>query len=74
MARASSWTATRTREGRSADLAAGSRVSAWVIPTNEELMIARHTQRLIAHRLPGSTSQARYLDMHEEGDEHVGQS
>ena len=29
--------------------AAGSRVSAWVIPTNEELMIARHTQRLIAH-------------------------
>jgi acetate kinase len=27
----------------------GSRVSAWVIPTNEELMIARHTQRLIVH-------------------------
>jgi acetate kinase len=26
---------------------AGSRVSAWVIPTNEELMIARHTQRLL---------------------------
>jgi acetate kinase len=25
-----------------------SRVSAWVIPTNEELMIARHTQRLVA--------------------------
>jgi acetate kinase len=25
-----------------------SRVTAWVIPTNEELMIARHTQRLIA--------------------------
>jgi acetate kinase len=24
-----------------------SRVSAWVIPTNEELMIARHTRRLI---------------------------
>ena len=24
-----------------------SRASAWVIPTNEELMIARHTQRLI---------------------------
>jgi acetate kinase len=24
-----------------------SRVSAWVIPTNEELMIARHTQRLV---------------------------
>jgi acetate kinase len=25
-----------------------SRVSAWVIPTNEELMIARHTRRLVA--------------------------
>ena len=30
-----------------ADLQAGSRVSAWVIPTNEELMIARHTGRLL---------------------------
>ena len=27
--------------------AAGSRVKAWVIPTNEELMIARHTKRVI---------------------------
>jgi|SoiMethySBSTD1v2_1073268.scaffolds.fasta_scaffold00714_28 acetate kinase len=27
-----------------------SRVAAWVIPTNEELMIARHTQRLVANR------------------------
>jgi acetate kinase len=27
---------------------AGSRVSAWVIPTNEELMIARHTRRVFA--------------------------
>jgi acetate kinase len=27
--------------------AAGSRVAAWVIPTNEELMIARHTRRLL---------------------------
>jgi acetate kinase len=27
---------------------AGSRVSAWVIPTNEELMIARHTRRVLA--------------------------
>ncbi len=27
---------------------AGSRASAWVIPTNEELMIARHTQALLA--------------------------
>ena len=26
---------------------AGSRVSAWVIPTNEELMIGRHTRRLL---------------------------
>jgi acetate kinase len=25
----------------------GSRVSAWVIPTNEELMIALHTRRLL---------------------------
>jgi len=24
------------------------RVSAWVIPTNEELMIARHTRRVLA--------------------------
>jgi len=28
--------------------APGSAVSAWVIPTNEELMIARHTRRLVA--------------------------
>ena len=28
--------------------APGSRVAAWVIPTNEELMIARHTRRLVA--------------------------
>jgi len=28
----------------------GSRVTAWVIPTNEELMIAQHTQRLLAGR------------------------
>ena len=27
--------------------APGSRVSAWVIPTNEEVMIARHTQRVL---------------------------
>jgi acetate kinase len=26
---------------------AGSRASAWVVPTNEELMIARHTGRLL---------------------------
>jgi len=29
---------------------AGSRVSAWAIPTNEELMIARHTRRLLERR------------------------
>ena len=29
--------------------AASSRVSAWVVPTDEELMIARHTERLLAH-------------------------
>jgi acetate kinase len=34
------------RKGRRIS-AAGSRVSAWVIPTNEELMIARHTGRLL---------------------------
>ena len=28
-------------------LTPGSRVSAWVIPTNEELMIARHTSSLL---------------------------
>ena len=28
---------------------AASRVAAWAIPTNEELMIARHTERLLAH-------------------------
>jgi acetate kinase len=27
--------------------APGSRVSAWVIPTNEELMIARHTRQML---------------------------
>jgi len=31
---------------------AASRVSAWVIPTNEELMIARHTRTLIAAGAP----------------------
>jgi acetate kinase len=30
--------------------AAASRVSAWVVPTNEELMIARHTQQLLRGR------------------------
>jgi acetate kinase len=30
--------------------APGSRVRAWVIPANEELMIARHTQRVLARQ------------------------
>jgi acetate kinase len=34
--------ANRRGEGRIS--AAGSRVAAWVVPTNEELMIARHTR------------------------------
>jgi acetate kinase len=28
--------------------AAGSKVTAWVIPTNEELMIARHTKAVLS--------------------------
>jgi acetate kinase len=36
--------------------AAGSRVSAWVVPTNEELMIARHTRRVLAGHLNGNPS------------------
>ena len=43
---------------------ASSRVSAWVIPTNEELMIARHTQAWLAvnpfpTRLKGYTGASR---------------
>jgi acetate kinase len=30
----------------------GSRVTAWVVPTNEELMIAQHTRRLLAGKRP----------------------
>jgi acetate kinase len=36
--------------GRPRISAKDSRVSAWTLPTNEELMIARHTQRLAASR------------------------
>jgi acetate kinase len=36
----------------------GSRISAWVIPTNEELMIARHTQRVLGFA-PGSRDTGR---------------
>jgi acetate kinase len=35
----------------------GSRVSAWVIPTNEELMIARHTGRLLGLTTPARGGQ-----------------
>ena len=38
----------RTPSGGPRISTAASRVPAWVIPTNEELMIARHTRRLIA--------------------------
>jgi acetate kinase len=34
----------------------GSRVAAWVIPTNEELMIARHTRGVLAGIRPGKGS------------------
>jgi len=36
--------------GRTRISAKDSRVSVWTLPTNEELMIARHTQRLVASR------------------------
>ena len=36
----------------------GSRVSAWVIPTNEELMIARHTGELLGLRHPAPAGAA----------------
>jgi len=39
--------ATANAAGSTCISAAGSRVSAWVLATNEELMIARHTRRLI---------------------------
>jgi len=36
----------------------GSRVSAWVIPTNEELMIARHTRALLGAAAPAAAVSA----------------
>jgi len=36
--------------GRGRISASGSRVSAWVVPTNEELMIALHTRRVLQER------------------------
>jgi acetate kinase len=38
---------TENRRGGPRITAPGSRVSAWVVPTNEELMIARHTEHLL---------------------------
>ena len=38
--------------------APSSRVTAWVVPTNEELMIARHTRRLMASLSPRTASDA----------------
>ena len=52
MRRGSALRSTRRRTNRNGPRisAAGSRVSAWAIPTNEELMIARHTRRLLGER------------------------
>jgi acetate kinase len=36
------------RRGEPRISAAGSRIAAWIVPTDEELTIARHTQRLLA--------------------------
>ena len=41
---------TANESGRTCLSAAGSRVSAWVLPTDEELMIARHTRRVLRER------------------------
>jgi acetate kinase len=45
--------ATANAKGGPRVSAAGSRVAVWSIPTNEELMIARHTRRVIATRAKG---------------------
>jgi acetate kinase len=47
---------TANRAGRPRISTAASRVPAWVIPTNEELMIARHTRRLMAGLSPSTAS------------------
>ena len=60
---ASAWLGVELDRGRTAgrrdraSRAADSRVSVWVIPTNEELMIARHTGRLLGV-IPAQTGQA----------------
>jgi acetate kinase len=47
----------------------GSRVSAWLIPTNEELMIARHTCRLLleGYITPAIPTEASQLNLEENG-------
>ena len=48
----------KANEGRGPRISkAGSRASAWVIPTNEELMIARHTGRLLGPITPVPSGQ-----------------
>jgi len=52
--KASAWlgmtlAADANQRGDSCITTADSVVSAWVVPTNEELMIARHTQALVTH-------------------------
>jgi acetate kinase len=42
--------------GRPGISAMGSRISAWVIPTNEELMIARHCWDLLNYRVAGGAN------------------
>ena len=37
------------RRGAQRISTAGSAVAAWIVPTDEELTIARHTQRLLTH-------------------------
>jgi acetate kinase len=46
------------RGGTARITGAGSRVSAWVIPTNEELVIARHTAAMLGLAGSGHTSKA----------------
>jgi acetate kinase len=46
------------RDGAQRISTPGSRVAAWVVPTNEELMIARHTRRVLGAS-PASARNAR---------------
>jgi acetate kinase len=65
--RGSAWLGIETDDGANEANAmrisrSGSRVSAWVIPTNEELMIARHTARLLG--VAGARSSERSQQEH----------